>query len=143
MRGRRMARRTSRRVVRRHVRRRRRRIMVGGMVLLAASGAAYGAYKLSKNDTDKIEEHTGQSVEEMSEEDLVVAMEELGIQSIELTDGDKAIITNEGDAPADAAAPAAPEVSYLDELEKLAALRDQGVISEEDFNAKKKQLLGL
>ena len=30
-----------------------------------------------------------------------------------------------------------------DELEKLAKLRDRGVITEEEFNAKKKQLLGL
>ena len=31
----------------------------------------------------------------------------------------------------------------LDELERLAALRDQGVITDEEFEAKKKQLLGL
>jgi Short C-terminal domain len=40
--------------------------------------------------------------------------------------------------PAPAAAP-----SYTDELERLAQLRDQGVITSEDFEAKKKQLLGL
>ena len=33
--------------------------------------------------------------------------------------------------------------SNLDELEKLAALRDKGIITEEEFQAKKKQLLGL
>lgn len=146
MRGRRVARRTGRRMGggrRVQRRRRRRRILVGGMVLLAVGGAAYGAYKLSKKDADKIEQRTGQSVEEMSEEDLTAAMKELGIQSIELTDDDKAIIAKEEHGPADAAAPAASEKSYLDELERLAALRDQGVISEEEFNAKKKQLLGL
>jgi hypothetical protein len=31
----------------------------------------------------------------------------------------------------------------LDELERLAVLRDQGVISDADFEAKKKQILGL
>ncbi|PNX46429.1 MAG: hypothetical protein BV457_04070 [Thermoplasmata archaeon M9B1D] len=31
----------------------------------------------------------------------------------------------------------------MDELEKLARLRDKGIISEEEFEAKKKQLLGL
>jgi hypothetical protein len=31
----------------------------------------------------------------------------------------------------------------LDELERLAGLRDKGIITEEDFQAKKKQLLGL
>ena len=35
------------------------------------------------------------------------------------------------------------EGSYLDEMERLAGLRDQGVISEEEFEAKKGQLLGL
>jgi len=40
--------------------------------------------------------------------------------------------------PPQAAAP-----DYTAELEKLAQLRDQGVISAEDFEAKKKQLLGI
>jgi hypothetical protein len=35
------------------------------------------------------------------------------------------------------------ELSPLEELEKLAALRDKGIITEEEFNAKKQQLLGL
>jgi len=33
--------------------------------------------------------------------------------------------------------------AYLDELEKLADLRSRGIITEEEFNSKKKQLLGL
>jgi len=33
--------------------------------------------------------------------------------------------------------------SNLDELEKLATLRDKGIVTEEEFEAKKKQLLGL
>jgi membrane protease subunit (stomatin/prohibitin family) len=53
------------------------------------------------------------------------------------------------DQPAQAQqAPAAPqaapaEADYTAELEKLAKLRDEGVISAEDFDAKKKQLLGI
>jgi Short C-terminal domain len=39
-------------------------------------------------------------------------------------------------------APAA-EPDYTAELEKLAKLRDDGVISSEDFEAKKKQILGI
>jgi hypothetical protein len=42
-----------------------------------------------------------------------------------------------------AAAPAAPEPGYMAELERLAQLRDQGIVSEEEFQAKKKQLLGI
>ncbi|MGH2745224.1 MAG: SHOCT domain-containing protein [Thermoleophilaceae bacterium] len=40
-------------------------------------------------------------------------------------------------------APAAAPPSYTAELEQLAQLRDQGVITAEDFEAKKKQLLGI
>ena len=39
------------------------------------------------------------------------------------------------------AAPAEPD--YAAELEKLAQLKNQGIISEEEFEAKKKQILGL
>lgn len=155
--GRRAGRRSGRRVTRRRMRR---RIMVGGMVLLAVGGGAL-AIKMSKKDADKIEEHTGESVEELTDEELVAAMKDLGIQSIELDDDDKAAIAKEtGQAPPPAAQPTAPaaaaaapvepqapqatsEGSYLDELIQLADLRDQGIISEEDFEAKKSQLLGL
>jgi hypothetical protein len=44
-------------------------------------------------------------------------------------------------AQAAPAGPAAP--SYVAELERLAALRDQGIITAEDFEAKKRQLLGI
>ncbi len=40
-----------------------------------------------------------------------------------------------------AAAPAEPD--YAAELEKLAQLKNQGILSEEEFEAKKKQILGL
>ena len=40
-------------------------------------------------------------------------------------------------------APAAAESDYTAELEKLAALRDKGVITAEEFDAKKHQLLGI
>lgn len=42
--------------------------------------------------------------------------------------------------PAEAAA---PEPEYVGELERLAQLRDQGIISDEEFEAKKKQILGI
>jgi hypothetical protein len=125
------------------------------MVLLAVGGAAYGAVKLTQKDAQRIEEHTGASVEELTEEELIAAMQDLGIQSIELDENDQAVIRQET-AQAPAAPPAAPAAapvaapapteaapSYLDELERLAGLRDQGIITDEDFEAKKKQLLGL
>jgi hypothetical protein len=126
--------------------------MVGGMVILAGGAVAY---KLSKKDADKIEKKTGTSVEELSEEDLVAAMKELGIQSVELTDEDKAVIQKEtGSAPSsptqpanatalpDAETPASEESSYLEELQQLAKLHEQGILSDEEFAAKKAQILG-
>ena len=106
-------------------------------------GAAYSAVKLTQKDSDRIEEYSGSSVEEMTEEELVAAMKELGIQSIDLSDEDKAAVTADSAQATAAPAPAQAEPSYLDELEKLAALRDQGIITEEEFTAKKDQLLGL
>jgi hypothetical protein len=44
-------------------------------------------------------------------------------------------------APPEPAAPEEP--SYMAELERLAQLRDQGILTPEEFEAKKKQLLGL
>jgi predicted Zn-dependent peptidase len=40
-------------------------------------------------------------------------------------------------------APPAAQADYTAELEKLAKLRDEGVITAEDYEAKKKQLLGI
>ena len=37
----------------------------------------------------------------------------------------------------------APEPGYVGELERLSQLRDQGIITDDDFEAKKKQLLGI
>ena len=120
---------------------RRRRLLVGGAVVLAAGGAAYAGVKLAQKDADRIEAHTGVPVEELSDEELQGAMDELGVQSMDMTEEDYAALAAEpGAAPV--AAPA-EEPSYLDELEKLADLRDRGIISDEEFEAKKGQLLGL
>jgi Short C-terminal domain len=44
-------------------------------------------------------------------------------------------------SPTAASGPAVPD--YAAQLEKLAKLRDQGVITAEDFEAKKRQILGI
>jgi len=54
--------------------------------------------------------------------------------------------SREEPAEAAAAAPApdaAPEPEYVGELERLAQLRDQDIITDEEFEAKKKQILGI
>ena len=52
---------------------------------------------------------------------------------------------NDEQQPAEAApaAATAAQPDYTDELAKLAKLRDDGVVTPEEFEAKKKQLLGL
>ena len=93
-------------------------------------------YKLTKQDTEKIEEHTGQSAEELTDEQLQQAMKELNIQSQDLTDEDRAALNQEEGS-------GGSEPSYLEELEKLGKLRDEGIITDEEFQAKKQQLLDL
>jgi hypothetical protein len=114
------------------------------MVLLTVGGTA-AAIKLSQKDAQRIEEHTGVPPEQLDDNELQGAMQELGIQSQPLTAEDQAALG--GAPPAGAAAAqapaAAPQESYMQELEKLAELRDRGILTDEEFAAKKKQLLGL
>jgi hypothetical protein len=42
-----------------------------------------------------------------------------------------------------APAPVASQPDYVSELERLAQLRDQGIITDDEFEAKKKQILGI
>ena len=127
--GRRTARRmTRRRVTRMHRRRRRRRrrrvVLVGGLI-------AVGAYKLGKKDVERVEEHTGKSAEELSDEELDQAMDDLNIQKDEMDDSDWEYV-DEQDPPED---------DYIEELERLADLHEKGILTDEEFETKKKQLL--
>jgi hypothetical protein len=115
------------------------------MVLLAVGGTA-SAVKISQQDAQRIEQHTGASVEELEDQELTSAMQALGIQSAALTPQDKAALSAAPaveDGESAAPEPTAKQTSYIEELQKLAGLRDQGIITDEEFEAKKKQLLGL
>lgn len=124
--------------------------MVGGMMVIAAAGTA-AAIKLTQKDAQRIEEHTGLPPQELEDEDLNQAMQELNITPQQLTPEDQAALAQQGGAQstapatqAPAAAPSSPGGSdYIAELEKLADLRERGIITTEEFEAKKKQLLGL
>ena len=48
----------------------------------------------------------------------------------------------QGQEPAPAAA-APADASYVDELEQLARLHEEGILTDEEFEAKKKEILGL
>lgn len=125
--GRMSVRRMQRMMHRRRRRRRRRRILlVGGMI-------AVGAYALTKSQTEQVEEHTGKQAEELTDEELDQAMKQLGIEPEEMTDEQRAQSDAADGEPDD----------YLDELERLSQLNKQGVITDEEFEEKKKELLNL
>ncbi len=58
-------------------------------------GGAYSSYKLSKQDAQQIEQHTGKPPEDLTEQEFEAAMDELGIQDQELTPDDEAAIEAE------------------------------------------------
>jgi len=112
-------------------------MLVGGLV-------GYGVYKFSTRDAQRIEQHTGVDPEEMDDAELEQAMRDLDIEPQKVTSAD----TEQGGQQA-ASAPAAPaaaaaaggSMGYLDELTKLAALHEQGILTDAEFDAKKKQIL--
>lgn len=150
--GRRAARRTMRRrmILRPGRRYRRRRLLVGGMTLLLVGGAAY---KIGQSQAQQIQQHTGKPPEDLTQDELEQAMDDLGIDSQDLNEQDKAAIEAEAidEAPAAKSTPsqtppapsAGGQPDYIIELERLADLRERGIITAEEFDAKKKQLLGL
>jgi len=103
-------------------------ILMGGMIALGSAAV----YKMSKKDVQRVEEHTGKTAEDLSDEELKAAIDDLQIQVDELSDAEWDEV-EKADAKDD----------YLDELERLSELREKGVITDEEFEAKKKQLLGL
>jgi hypothetical protein len=119
------------------------------LILGAAAGVAY---KLGKNQAQQIEEYTGYPPDQLSEEDLQAAMNDLDIQPEPLDEEDRQAMAQESGPPAPQPSPAAPapapapapaQDAYIAELQKLAGLRDAGIITDDEFEAKKKQLLGL
>jgi len=121
-------------------------VFVGGMVVLAATGTA-AAIKLSQRDAQQIEEYTGLPPQELEDQDLEQAMQDLNIQAQPMTSQDQAALAQQtGQPPAQPAnttSASSSQPDYLAQLESLADLRDRGIITDEDFEAKKKQLLGL
>lgn len=128
-RGRRAVRRTRRR---RRRRRRRRILLVGGLI-------GFGIYKMSKRDADRVEQHTGIPPEELEDADLEKAMDDLGIDKQKITADDQ-----EEGGKSEAPTGSTPSgKSDLDQLQKLADLHEQGILTDEEFAAKKKQILGM
>lgn len=129
-------------VIRRHrrIRRRmRRRLVVGGMVLLAVGTMAV---KMSPAEVQQVEQHTGQKAEDLSEEQLDAAMNELGIEGQEPSDQEVAML--EAEDQKTQAAPVNEPASQEDliaQLERLGTLKAQGLLTDEEFTAAKAKLL--
>jgi hypothetical protein len=114
---------------------------LGTILILGATAGV--AYKLGKEQSQQIEEYTGYPPEQLSEEDLKSALTDLNIQSQPLDDTDRREMAavQAGGPPADSE-PSGKENDYIEELQKLAGLRDEGIITKEEFETKKQQLLG-
>jgi hypothetical protein len=63
-------------------RRRRRRVLVGGML-------AFGAYKMTQKQADQVQQHTGVDPEELTDQELAQAQDELGITKDPVTAADQ------------------------------------------------------
>ena len=132
---------------RRMRRRMRRRLIVGGAVLLAVGTSAT---KMTQSEVQQVEQHTGMKAEDLSEEQLDAAMSELGIEGQEPTDQEIAMLEAEEDKaagqPTADSAPAqqasASQEDVISQLERLGALKAQGLLTEEEFAAQKAKLLG-
>jgi hypothetical protein len=88
---------------------------------------------MSTKDADRVEEHTGVPPEELDDAELEQAMDDLNIpkETVDASDQEAAGGGSSG----------APSSDPLDEIAKLAQLHDQGVLTDEEFQAKKTQLL--
>lgn len=105
-------------------------MLVGGLV-------AFGSYKMSKHQAEQVEQHTGVSPEELTDDALETAMDELDIpkQTVDSTDREEA------DEPGEAGSSGGAG-DAVDELERLGALHEQGGLSDKEFAAAKAKLLG-
>jgi hypothetical protein len=99
---------------------------------------AFGAYKMPTRDADRIEEHTGVPPEELDDQELEQAVDELNIPKESVDDSDRE--TAAGDDDAGAASPAGSDP--LEQIKKLAGLHEQGILTDEEFQTKKTELLG-
>lgn len=76
-------------------------------------------------------------------EDLAMLLSQIAFPGAPVTDCDFENIAANNNAVIRESAPAAPAVIVADEIKKYKDMMDQGLITEEEFSAKKRQLLGI
>jgi hypothetical protein len=111
------------------------RIVPMGMYVVYYFEESGNAIKLHRDDVRKIVETRGKPIREMSEEELLAAMEELGIEGHEVTDEDEKETA--------AASKKETTMEDLELLEKLTEMLYKGFITDEEYQQKKKDILGL
>ncbi len=91
-------------------------------------------------DADRVKEHTGTEPEELAIEELAQAMDQLGNDKQQVT-----AAVQEIEAPGGATTPAGAtgDSGYMDEPQQVADLNKAGILTDEEFAAKKAQILGL
>jgi hypothetical protein len=114
-------------------------MFVAGAVLLAVGTSAV---KMSPNEVQQVEQYTGQKAEDLSEEQLDAAMEELGIEGQEPTDQEIAMLEAEDQKaqPAPGVSPSSQD-DMISKLERLGTLKAQGLLTDEEFALAKQKLL--
>jgi hypothetical protein len=114
-------------------------MFVAGAVLLAVGTSAV---KMSPNEVEQVEQYTGQKAEDLTEEQLDSAMEQLGIEGQEPSDQEIAMLEAEDQKAQPASGYSSPpEDDMLSKLERLGTLKAQGLLTEEEFAVAKQKLL--
>lgn len=115
---------------------------LGTILILSATAGV--AYKFGREEAQQIQNYTGYPPDELSENDLKDAMRELNIESKPLDNEDRQELKKaQTSSKFSSTQPAECQSDYLEELQKLAELRDAGIISDTEFEMKKQQLLGI
>lgn len=113
-----------------------------GMYTILAFSATGAMYKLHLDDIQRIENYSGTSVRAMPEEDLQQAMKKLEITGTEFTEEDRKAAGWQ--QPSGWRQPDTKLTSEdLDLLERVTQMYYSGQLSEEEYQAKRRQILGL
>ena len=101
------------------------------------------AYKMGSSQKKQVEEASGTPIEEMTDEEIQQYVDKYNIQVEPLDAAEQQTVAQAGPVEEYDVDDEPPAPDYTEELQKLASLRDSGVLTEEEFQAKKKQILGL
>jgi hypothetical protein len=122
--------------------------------ILLAGDSGDPPVKITTQEAQRIQEDTGLPPAQLEDNDLRESMQELNIRSAPLTPQDQQALgipvtpqpqpgTTTVMHQAPRPPPADPQTSMEQQLQSLQNMKEQGLISDDDYNAKKKQVLGI